>query len=187
MYRLSKGFTVTLVLLMLYLTSLLALYQLSFTASNMHLMKEMKNHSEMVIFSKHILRNIEKKFIQGDNRCLMKELTPLFLKNADVAFWKKNGCLLESNRGTFYYLIEDLGEDNCAYITDSEKNQQQTPRFYRISLFLSGEKLIDEFRESKIIFESTLAKPVPLSLSCVSHLKPHEVYMGEQMRRELIS
>jgi len=106
----------------------------------------------------------------------MIPITPaIMLKHKSLQWWQINTCHANVNDIQYYFVVEELGEDECS-IMDLRKT---TAQYYRITLSAKS----NELNGSRYILQSTIAQPSSSIANC--RIQPHLVKQGRQSFREI--
>ena len=180
----DSGFTLLITLVFLQLISMLAIYELARAAREVKAIHRMDQASQRLQAARIVLSSVVREFMTSGLPCEVERMSVHKIDNLPTEWWHSHACKKNLNHQHFDLVVENLGEDGCAFINDAENNQIITPIFYRITLLTETN---DESAQNKIILQSTLAKQSVKRLSCVSAGHPHEVSLGLQTTRLLTS
>jgi hypothetical protein len=171
----KSGFILFIVLVFLQIFSLISLYSLTMIESTM----KSGNHLwQGYIFrqkSESYLHKLETYILQKNN-CIIPITPAVVLKNKSSQWWQLNTCHENVNEIQYYFVVEVLGEDDCAII---ESSQNINAQYYRITLNAKSSQLSN----SHYILQSTIALPSSNIANC--DIKPHLIKQGRQSFREL--
>lgn len=93
--------------------------------------------------------------------------------------WHHFACVKKSAHEAYFYVIEFLGNDPCALVSNLQHGEQLTADYLRITLVLQ----ILQPTVQQIIMQSTMIQKNKPSLPCSMRL--HFVKVGQQMSREI--
>lgn len=175
----AQGYVLLFVLVFLQLFSCLGLYELMSAASLLKENDHWRAHEFMLYHAKLSLRQIEHDILDGYSTCTIASIPAADMARQSINWWKGHACVREADEMVLYYVVEKLGDDECAIIENKTNNQTIIASYYRITLLAA----YFAFGYAKVILQSTLAIPAVDHLSCAGNL--HTVVVGRQMMREL--
>lgn len=174
--RKVKGYILVITLLFLQVTTLMGLYMLFSVKEQIRVDGDRWLNIKELLAAKRELVNIENKIEQLMALCALPIQSSSEFVSKDMNWWQRKACTDHVREKVYYYTIEKLESDECAFIGKSSGNSPWIAQYYRITLYAPISKL-------KIILQSTLAIPAHNDLSCTS--TGHTVMSGRQMLREL--
>lgn len=159
-------------LLFLQLTTLLGLYLIESSGIATRLAQDTVGQHQIQTFLENELNRQAKKNLQAWQDCMFSHLSMMELKKQPIEWWQSHACVNEdAHAGVYYYyLVESLGTDSCAYINILPHNAVD---YYRIVLMARR-----QFVFERIMIASTWAAVSFSSLSCET--VTHEVFSGRQ-------
>lgn len=178
--RYSSGFIFVTVLIFLNVFSLLSIYGL------MQLSESLKKNARFMEYNRYylecdkILKRLEAQRAQGIDGCTIPIMPATELSKQPISWWQLNTCSDNVSGIRYYYAVELLGDDACAWIKKAINNPLVTVRYERITLYA----LVDKIAGAKYRIQSTIVIPNHSMVSSCN-TKPHWVHEGRQMWREL--
>lgn len=169
-----SGFTSVIALLFLQLAALFALYEMRQSVDEVRIVKQEKRVLLQQTAVLSVMIKLQHEFLLRISDCVVPMMAPHTLLGKSDEWWLHQACSLHISDQTYYYILEKLSANPCAYIQNQSNKQYVTPEYYRITLY-----------SNKIILQSTLAIPGSQRLSCASGSHQYEVYSGSQMTRLL--
>lgn len=153
--------------------TLLGLMMLKITFLEMKAVREQKLREEEINSAKNALVEIEKNLFTLSLKCKIERIPTQELLHYD--WWQSHGCKENLEFKSYYYLIENLGENVCGMI---QEFPLLATHYFRITLFLNT--------KSPILLQSTFILTFDhKSLNCYE--KMVVVKPGRQMLREFPS
>lgn len=168
------GYVLLITLVFLQIFALLGMYALTKSVNALRQDQHQWQRLQSDRQANLILVKLEKSLIQDAIKCHIPLTTDIFKKT--IAWWEQYGCSANFAGIRYYYVEEDLGIDECAIISN-DNNQQVIANYYRITLCMN----MNNLPESKIIVQSTLAKPVMSNHRCFGHKR--QLKAGRQVLR----
>lgn len=123
-----------------------------------------------------LLKKLENPFNIQNRRCMIPKMGADEWSQKNRVWWKANTCAGIFENLQYYYAIEFLTQDDCAYA-----NLFDAIQYYRVNLFAASTQ--DEW--FKIRLQSTFAVGVKQK-STVCHHPKREVQIGQQTLREIL-
>lgn len=173
----EKGLVLIIVLIFLQV-----LFLLGWCALQMNTLEIKMNHDAWVQFSmrslsEQALSKVEMQIDGNLQNCKIPVTGDLSTKS--ISWWQSvSSCAGNFQTFAYYYRVELLGEDPCAYLEN--EGQQVSVDYFRLTLL--G---LLETNKTTLLLQSTFIKPhVGATLGC--HETAHHVTMGRQMWRSVI-
>lgn len=171
----EQGFVLIIMILFLQIMALMGLYVLNSSILETKISNQLARRNSLIIQSEKNFLTVEADVMKKQPACVVPVVTSQQMKIQLVD--GVSSCHLSDNNYDFYYMIEALGMDTCAYID----NVDQHADYYRISLL--G---VDKQSEGAIFLQSTLIKPGSsikgMNSDCQEGMR--RVRIGRQMWRE---
>lgn len=180
----NTGFALLITLVFLQLVAMLTMYELARAANDVRAVYRMDQASQQLQAARMVMSGAVREMMSTGLPCEVERFPVHKIDNLSTEWWQSHRCQKNFKQNHFDFVVENLGENACAFINDEENNQIITPTFYRITLLAQTN---DESAKNKIILQSTLAKPSVKRLSCASAGHLHEVPLGLQTTRLLTS
>lgn len=124
-----------------------------------------------------LLDKIEKNADQIN--CRIPETSIYQLLAIPFSQWHHFACVKKSAHEAYFYVIEFLGNDPCALVSNLQHGEQLTADYLRITLVLQ----ILQPTVQQIIMQSTMIQKNKPSLPC--RMRLHFVKVRQQMSREI--
>lgn len=172
-----EGFALISVLLFLQIFSLLSLFSLNSAALSLKGARHAWQGDKMRLLSNQILDEIEVSVMQQLPACVTQRMPDTQLASQPRNWWLKHACHAEGEGMHYHYVIESLGQDPCAVLT----NKKEIADYFRLTFVGYS----SSFSGTKIILQSSIIRPKLSKVVCTDEL--HPVKIGEQMRRQLVS
>lgn len=178
----QKGIVLIVVMLFMQILTMLGLYSLNSSLLETKMSRQMWYRNLLVQHTEEMLIASEKEVIEKVPSCLVTPTSSQILKKQPKDWWQSGiACsILSNSEFDFYYVVESLGEDNCAYFD----SQNKIADYYRLTLL--G---IDKRMDGSVMLQSTVARPVPpgrekhIVSGCQEGWR--RVTIGRQMWREI--
>lgn len=172
MVTLKSGFILPIVLLFLQLFSMLGLFGLQQILYGTQFIALHQRKMQVLNSINEILTQIEQ--MPYDQSCLLE--TTLDFTKQPFNWWQAHACYGRHTDISFYYCVENLGQDPCAVQAD---NRNIVANYFRYTVYVIVESAIN----SKLIIQSTYAKPSELTSICKG--KSRLALFGRQMWLEV--
>lgn len=169
----ETGIVLITVLLFLQLFTILGLFALQNGFLAKMTSQAFYQHDKDQRQAEYILSEVEKN---GSVSCLttVTERNDWISKPLD--WWKSSAmCAGHKNHYQYYYAIESLGEDPCAYM---EGQANKLAHYYRVTVLV-----LSENQKQKELLQSSIIKMDNMVRECEG--KPHPIIPGRQMWRIL--
>lgn len=167
----QAGFVLIWVLFFTQVFSLISLYSITTATTVMKANNHLWHGMTFRLKSDAILQRLENNI---KPTCIIPMIPATDLAKKDLVWWQLTTCHANVNGIQYYYFMESLGDDPCATIENSQENQVNIARYYRITLYLP---------EGHYMLQSTIALPVAQTSACTQ--KMHTVIPGRQGWREI--
>ncbi len=125
-------------------------------------------YDQLFRWSLIVLRQAEESALQHQVRCTQPITLLSNLAQRDLTWWQTGACKVPFAKAEFYYVIEDLGQDECAEI-----DAVHIAHYMRVTL-LAWQPVGKE----KIVLQTTLIKADNAANQCVGY--SHAVKAGRQ-------
>lgn len=174
-----QGYILLIVLIFLQLFSVLGLYELTAITWSLKVSKDAQQQEALHDEALQSLGAAE-KMVGGDEPvCLVSVGVSDTAAQNSNDWWAEWGCEGQLASSTYYYIVEFLASDPCAVVGKFNNNQALTANYYLITLV----SLPKSASLAKIILQSTIIKADNKPKLCTE--KPHLVYLGRQMWRDI--
>jgi len=173
----EQGLVLIIVLIFLQILFLLGWSALTMNTLEIKMNRRIWQHFIMQNLAEQALMNAQRQIDEHLQDCMIAVTDDLAKKPVD--WWQAfPSCTDNFQTFAYYYLIEPLGEDPCAYVDD--KGQEVSVDYFRLNLL--G---LSQTHAISVRLQSTFIKPhVGATLGC--HEAMHRVTIGRQMWRPLI-
>lgn len=164
----SCGFILFPVLIFMQIFSLINLqsyFTILFSAKNAN----EEWHQAKINLQAHIL--LRKLPIHSDLPCNISKQNPKTLSKYPMSWWQKQGCSGNVEEVRYYYVVEDLGKDDCATVDKSH-----IANYYRVSLLI-----LSPLKYARLLLQATYIIPATIHLACNNIVR--EVNQGLQTLR----
>jgi hypothetical protein len=179
LYFSERGMALMAVLIFLEVFSVLGLFALQGNLRESQLTHRFWAKSLMASAAKVKLTLLERQFNSGVSTCQIAQTpAPVLVRHA-LAWWQSVSCVGIFRSFQYYYVIEFLGNDPCAYLAGFDAEPAASVGYYRMSLLM----LRDPNSGQRLILQSSIAAPVMHGAICKT--QRHRVLPGRQMLREL--
>ncbi|MEO8402079.1 MAG: hypothetical protein ABI597_09855 [Gammaproteobacteria bacterium] len=168
------GFILITVLIFLQVLSLLGWYAVENVLLEIKTSRNFIKQSRLLNHAELFLEQIEQEVLVQLPSCQISPMNPEATMNQTITWWQSVSCAGNFQRFQYYYIVESLGADPCAYLAHNRSSAD----YYRITLFFTSESI-----QSKVFLQSTIVLPIQLSQQC--NEKRHEVQLGRQSWREI--
>lgn len=173
-YHNQKGFVLLIVLFFMQALMLLNWYAIENVLLFMKFNRNTALHDLMYHQADTLLSHIESATISHLPDCIIHlSLTDQLIKNP-LIWWQSQACSGNFHEFQYYYVIEPLTIDCCAFIDPIKKSSAE---YFRITLFIHSNR-----DNARFFFQSTLVRPALLQ-PCQGI--QHSVEIGRQSWREL--
>ncbi len=115
----------------------------------------------------------KKLSINNDLPCYINKQNSKALSKQPIAWWQKQGCGGNFDEVRYYYVIEELGKDDCAAVDESH-----IANYFRVSLLV-----LSSLKYAKLLLQATYVIPVEMYLPCNN--LPRKVNKGLQTMRTI--
>lgn len=168
----ESGFALIIILLFLQFFSVLGMFALLTSHRTLKIINRSWQVRRHWFAARRGLQVVEASVFQGGSmNCEFRSAPAEYLMSQSSEWWKAHACNGKVTNETYYYMIESLAEDACAYIAKSYDNQVYVAKYYRITLRLRN-----------VFLQSTIAMPIRMNEPCRE--RSHWVKQGQQMWRE---
>lgn len=173
MKKTAQGFILFTVLMLMMVLSLFGLHFLDMALLEIKQNDSMLRKLQLTELSEQALSLAEKQDVKP---CLIQSILPQILRDNPLSWWQSQAtCAGNFQLFKYYYVVESLGADPCAYIEIN--SQKLTANYFRITLMGTQD-------DAKMVLQSTIAQPIlGSSLHCAT--ESHAVFPGRQMWRDL--
>lgn len=167
-----KGFILFPVLILVQLTALIGLFELSMATACLKNNDHLWIRNESLRRAKHLSHMLGNKL---NNNCFTSRTSATDLASKSVLWWQQNACAGYKNKLRYYYIIEPLGLDLCARVA----NTDYAADYYRISLLALPEAM----KNAKIMLQTTVVKAASIETRCQTN--PRLLMPGQQTQQEI--
>jgi hypothetical protein len=178
-YSSQRGILFATVLLFIEIISILGFYSLQNTVLKLKMSNALWHEYSLIEAAKLQLTVAEKLLQQQTPPCLVTVMPAADLRHKTLSWWKSSSCIGNFQLFQYYYVVEWIGNDNCAYI-EHENSPNAIANYYRISLLITPTTHLAE----KIILQSSVVKISMATGVCKEGY--HVVKIGRQARRQLV-
>jgi Tfp pilus assembly protein PilX len=179
-YSSRKGMVLIAVLIFLEIFSILGLYALQANLWENKLTQRFWVKNVMDSVAKAELVTAENRLVQSLSNCKIQSTSASILASQDIAWWRSVSCAGIFRMFQYYYVIEFLGNDPCAYLQGADESSASIAGYYRITVLITSSYDPGQ----KVMLQSSMVKPAMQDRICNS--RRHGVTQGRQMMRELI-
>lgn len=174
-YNKAKGMVLFFVLIMLQIIMLFSLGAIRAVLFEARAVQADIDQHTLLSSEKAILTRVEHDFLQHQPVCRMPAMSQAELLAKPLSWWQSPVTCAGIFHGfQYYYVVETLGEDACASVTDA----QAAADYYRMTVFLKSQQ-----SSQSLYLQSTIVKPAQVSLACEG--ASHSVTSGRQSWRML--
>lgn len=177
MLRYVKGFVLLIVLLFLQIFSLIGLYILEAGWIENKLSQNVLQKLELSNQLLYQLRLIEQEMQDHIPECKIMTTSAQELLKQPLSWWQNVACTGNMQSISYYYVIESLGEDFCAYVGHPSKGI--IADYYRLSFYGYS-----EVKGEKMLLQSTFIIAHQANHLCDQQY--HQVRLGRQSLSQLI-
>lgn len=167
----QQGFILLAVLVLILIFSMFGLYALTRASLSIKMQADAVEESTLKTTAQSILKGVEKKIKIDMPTCLIQTRNAALFAKYPHKWWENYACNGHFKHVHYFYVIEHLGDDNCAILNDV------SVEYFRITL------LAHLSNKSQIILQSTIAKGKNSPGVCIG--EKHHLMLGRQMQREL--
>jgi Tfp pilus assembly protein PilX len=179
-YSSRNGMVLIAVLIFLEIFSILGLYALQANLWENKLTQRFWVKSVMESVAKVELATAESRLDQSLSNCKIQPTSASILASHEIAWWRSVSCAGIFRMFQYYYVIEFLGNDPCAYLQDVDESSASIAGYYRITVLITS----SHDPGQKVMLQSSMVKPATQDMLC--NRRRHGVTQGRQMVRELI-
>jgi Tfp pilus assembly protein PilX len=179
-YSSRQGLVLIAVLIFLEIFSILGLYELQANLWESKLTQRFWVKSVMGSAAKATLAKAENNLLQSLSNCKIQTTSASTLASHEIAWWHAVSCAGIFRMFQYYYVIEFLGNDPCAYLQGIDESSASIAEYYRITVLIAS--LHDPGQ--KVMLQSSIVRPAMQDRIC--NTRRHGVTQGRQMMRELI-
>jgi Tfp pilus assembly protein PilX len=170
------GFSLVIVLIFLLIFSMMGLSALEMSVMETKMSRDSWHHDQLLHEAEQALLEVESKEIKQPYFCSIPVISSQTLLAKPLSWWQSLvSCAGNFPMVQYYYVIESLGEDPCAYLDDPHLSVD----YFRVTLL--G---LQVNSGAKIYLQSTLVLPHSGD-SAGCNLMSHHVSAGRQMWRIL--
>jgi len=176
-----SGLALITALIFLQIIAILGIYAVQSTIFAEKMSRLAWQHNQSVTAAEYVLHLAETQAQAGIAECVIPTTSSNELVSKPLSWWQSfKDCAGNFQLFEYYYVIEKLGEDGCAYIklANYEMLNKYSANYSRITLLLTDKK--NEVRE---MLQSTLVTLDNARLNCDTGY--HPVVLGRQAWREL--
>lgn len=166
------GFVLIIVLIFMQILSLLSWYTVENVLLEIKTTRNFIKQQRLLNQAELFLDQIEQEVLVQLPSCQIPPMNPEAYKSQSIAWWQSVSCAGNFQRFQYYYVIESLGADPCAYLA----HDKSWADYYRITLFVSTESI-----QSNVFLQSTVVLPIQYAQQC--NEKQHAVQLGRQSWR----
>lgn len=174
----NQGFVLFSMLLFLQIFSMLELHSYTALVLMQKLNEKGVQYTQMYSYANYLLPSLQSQILSSDHLCLVPPMTVKELMRKRLLWWQQFGCDGNFDNFKYYYVIEALGVDSCALISNAD-GLDLVADYYRLSLLLVSQVN----NQAKILFQTTFVKKCGRTEQCADI--SHRVLEGQQMWREL--
>jgi hypothetical protein len=175
-----RGMVLIVVLIFLEIFSILGLSALQANLWENKLTQRFWVKNIMKSIAKAELATVESKLITALPNCLIPVTSASILASHEIDWWRSISCAGIFRMFQYYYVIEFLGDDSCAYLSGIDEIPASIAGYYRITVLITS----SHDPGQKVILQSSIVKPITQDVIC--NRRRHGVAAGRQMVRELI-
>lgn len=170
LYKATRGYILLMMLVFLQLCAWISLNAMQQTVSALKLMREQTNRIAVAQRSHNLLQQlaVEQSFL--NTSCRIPVLMPMKLVKNSLPWWQENACSGSSDHLQYYYVIEFLGEDECALLTETTH-----ANYYRMTLLM--------LTDTRPMYQVTFSAASDQVKSCMK--QAYSVKLGIQAFREI--
>jgi hypothetical protein len=180
LYSTQRGIALVAVLIFIEIFSVLGLFALQSNLQENKLTHRIWAKSIMRSAAEAKLSALENKLTQIMPSCHIPETPAPILVSNTLAWWRAISCVGIFRLFQYYYVIEFLGNDACAYLQSFDENSEASVSYYRVSLLMMS----NTDSGARLILQSTIVRPATRGETCREYR--HRVTPGRQMLRELM-
>lgn len=174
----NHGFVLFAVLIFLQIFSLLSVYAIkSLVIDNRQQMDQLQ-HLRLLAQGELVLRHLETQVEKDVDQCQGDSASDTALMRYPETWWREHACQGQGAGIRYYYRVERLEADACAYLKISDNSQSLAVQYYRITLLM----VLSQRKPARLYLQSTVA--VQGDMSGVCEQQRHAVNPGRQMWRE---
>lgn len=174
----QSGFTL---FVMLFFINVFFIF-ITYSLLSISYMKKLNQHAwnrvENEVNADIVLQWLENRLSNEKAFCLTAPTETSFLTKQNTTWWQQHACFNTDGENHYYFLIEFLGNDNCAFIY-SNNNQLITADYYRITLLY----IVSRLNHDRIFRQETFIKGNDHMPPCTN--ETHQVMLGPQTKREI--
>lgn len=166
------GFALITLLIFLQVFALLSLFGMQMTRIQTKESQSVWHRHSAQMASEHGLRTAEAKLQTNLPWCIIPIQSTAELKKRPLDWWQSSTCTGNFQSLQYYYVVEMLGEDPCAFL----KKSQFIANYFRVTLFSKRDNV-------EIFLQSTVVTPKERR-SQICDKENHSVTVGRQMLRQ---
>ena len=179
-YASRQGMALIAVLIFLEIFSLTGLFALQRNIWESKLTTRFQFQSTLAAAANAKLKQIERQLNNFLPACSIPETPAPLLASKSPVWWRSVSCAGIFRMFQYYYVVEFLGTDPCAYIAGIDNDSDRSAGYYRVTLLMMPVKDPGQ----TVLRQSSIVKPVIPAAICTG--SRHAVLPGRQMWRELI-